>query len=67
MVVEGKVDMARSNGSIKMYDQAGILVAQWDIDACWPSKLSGPQMQSDSSAVGVEELTIVHEGLERTL
>jgi len=65
LVEEGKIDKARTNGSILMCDQMGVPVAQWDFIAAWPSKISGPQFQADSSAVGVEEVTIVHEGLKR--
>lgn len=66
-VVEGKVGTARSNGSVIMYDQAGTAVAQWDFQAGWPSKISGPSVQSDSSAIGVEEVVIVHEGIIRVM
>ncbi len=65
MVVDGKVGTARANGSIIMYDQAGTAVAQWDFSAGWPSKVTGPSVQADSSAVGVEEMVIVHEGIKR--
>lgn len=67
MVVDGQVASARAGGSIVMYDQAGTAVAQWDFDAAWPSKISGPSVQADSSAVGIEEVVIVHEGIRRTL
>jgi hypothetical protein len=29
--------------------------------------MSGPSLNTDSSAVGIEEVTIVHEGIERVL
>ncbi|MDZ4764662.1 MAG: phage tail protein [Chloroflexota bacterium] len=66
-VEDGKVDQARVNGSIMMYDNIGNLVAQWDFVSAWPSKLSGPSLNTDSSAVGIEEVTIVHEGISRVL
>jgi phage tail-like protein len=64
-VENGKVDGARKNGSLVMYDQAGTEVARWNFERSWPSKLSGPSMSADSNAVGVEELTIVHEYIVR--
>lgn len=67
MIEDGKINEARINGSIMMYDNSGVLVAQWDVVAAWPSKLSGPSLNSESSAVGVEEVTIVHEGIMRVL
>jgi len=64
-VEKGDIGGARKNGSIIMLDQALTPVAQWDFTNAWPSKLSGPQLQSDSNAFGVEELTLVHEGIVR--
>ncbi len=64
-VEDGLVDAARTNGSIIMLDQELTPVAQWDFEGAWPSKVSGPQVQSDSNNYGVEELTIVHEYIAR--
>ena len=64
-VEDGLVDAARTNGSIIMLDQELTPVAQWDFEGAWPSKVSGPQVQSDSNNYGVEELTIVHEYITR--
>lgn len=65
-VEDGKVKGARKNGSVTMFDQGGAVVAQWDFQQAWPSKVSGPSVSSESGDVGVEELTIVHEYIERT-
>ena len=48
-----------------MLDQSLKPVAKWDFENAWPSKVSGPQAQSDSNNYGVEELTIVHEYIVR--
>jgi phage tail-like protein len=40
-------------------------VAQWDFENGWPMKVTGPELKADSNAYGVEELTIVHEGIRR--
>ncbi len=64
-VEDGDVFSARMNGSIYMYDQEGTVVAQWDFEKGWPSKISGPSVKSDSNEVGIEELTIVHEFIKR--
>jgi phage tail-like protein len=64
-VEDGKVDEARANGSILMMDQALNPVARWNFENAWPSKVSGPSMKSESNEIGIEELTIVHEGLWR--
>jgi phage tail-like protein len=64
-VVQGQVDSARRNGSIVMFDQSLSEVARWNFENGWPSKVSGPTVKSDSNEFGVEELTLVHEGLYR--
>jgi len=65
MVEDGDIGGARKNGSIMMLDQSGQIVARWDFVNAWPSKVSGPQIQADSNAFGVEEMTLVHEGISR--
>jgi phage tail-like protein len=64
-VEQGKVDEARKNGSIVLYDQADKEIARWNFKEGWPSKLSGPQVKADGNEVAIEELTITHEGMER--
>lgn len=64
-VEDGDVEGARRNGSIIMFDQSFKPVARWDFVRAWPTKVSGPSLQSDSNAFGVEEITITHEGLTR--
>jgi phage tail-like protein len=65
VVVDGKTVSARANGTVTMFDNEGTPVAQWDFVNGWPSKVSGPSLTSDSTAFGVEEMTIVHEGIKR--
>lgn len=64
-VENGDVEGARRNGSIVMFNQELQEVARWNFERAWPSKVSGPQLQADSNNIGIEELTIVHEYLER--
>jgi len=64
-VEQGKVDAARLDGTIFMYTQDYTLAAQWDFFKAWPSKITGPSISSDGNAVGIEELTLVHEGIKR--
>jgi len=65
LVEQGQVTSARANGSIVMVNQEGTEVARWDFLRAWPTKISGPQFNSSTNEIGVEELEIVHEGLER--
>ena len=64
-VEEGKVAGARKNGSIIMYDRELKEAARWNFVNAWPSKISGPTPKADSNEIGIEELTIVHEFIER--
>ncbi|MCE5257921.1 MAG: phage tail protein [Chloroflexi bacterium] len=66
-VVQGKVEDARKNGTITMFDQELKPIAKWDFERAWPVKVSGPTVKSDSNEFGVEELVITHEGLTRTM
>lgn len=66
-IVQGKVDDARKNGSIVMFDQGGDEVARWNFENAWPLKVSGPSMKADSNEFGIEELVITHEGLYREM
>lgn len=65
MVETGDVEGARANGSITMFDQSLTPVAQWDFERAWPVKVTGPQLQSDSNAFGIEEMVITHEYITR--
>jgi phage tail-like protein len=65
LVEDGDVDGARTHCSIVMMNRVGKPVAQWDFVNAWPSKVSGPELKSDSNDYGVEEVVIVHEGMTR--
>ena len=65
MVEDGAIQEARKDGSIVMYDQAGAEISRWNFERGWPSKVSGPSANAGDSAIGIEELTIVHEYLKR--
>ncbi len=64
-VVQGKMGDARKNISITMLDREYNPVSIWHFSNAWPSKVSGPSLKSDSNEFGVEEVTIVHEGVYR--
>jgi phage tail-like protein len=64
-VEDGDVEGARRDGSVIMYDQSLSEVARWNFEGAWPLKVSGPAVKSDSNEIGVEELTIAHEYIER--
>ncbi len=64
-VEEGKVNEARKNGSIIMYDQTNTEVARWNFENGWPSKISGPNLDASTNEIAIEELEIAHEKLVR--
>jgi phage tail-like protein len=49
-----------------MYGQDNSEIARWNFVNGWPSKVSGPSLSAKTNEIGIEELTIVHEGLKRT-
>ncbi len=64
-VEDGKVDEARCNGSIILFDQKNGEVARWNFKNGWPTKISGPSLNATGNDIAVEELVITHEYLER--
>ena len=64
-VENGNIEGARRDGSIVMYDQQLKEVARWNFERAWPTKVSGPQPKADSNELGIEELTLAHEYIER--
>ena len=49
LVVEGKMEDARMNGSIIMLNQQLEPVAQWDFERGWPLKVTGPELKAESN------------------
>ncbi len=64
-VVQGDIDGARTNCSIIAYSQDNTEIARWNFENAWPSKVVGPAMDSGSTTYMMEDVTIVHEGVER--
>ena len=68
LVVKGQVSSARVAMTITMVDPDYNVLAQWLFKNAWPSKVSGPMVPALGAEIGrhaIEELTIVHEGMER--
>ena len=64
-VEDGDVKGARKNGSVVMYDQSFSQIARWNFSNAWPSKISGPSLNAQNNEFGIEEMVVVHEGIER--
>lgn len=66
-VEKGNIQGARVNCTITMFDQSLTPISKWNLTNAWPTKISGPSMQSDGNNFGVEELTLTHEMMEREM
>jgi phage tail-like protein len=64
-VEDGQIQAARVNATITMYNVMGAAVARWNLTNAWPTKISGPSINAGSSEVGIEELTITYDYMER--
>lgn len=60
-VLEAKDKPPYKTASIVIHDRTGAEVARFNLDRCWPSKLSVSDLQAGSDEVMVEEVTIQHE------
>jgi len=57
----------RKNGTIMLLDRRRIPVMWWEFRNAYPVKWSGPHLKADSSAVAVEQVELVHEGLRKPM
>lgn len=62
-VMAGKVK--RKNGSIYLLDNQGLPAMWWDFIEAYPIKWSGPSLDSSTSLVAFESLTLTHHGLTK--
>ena len=64
-VVDGKLEDARKNGSVVVYDYENEEVLRWNFINGWLSKYQGPSLNASGNDIAIESITIVHEGLKR--
>ena len=55
----------RKNGSVILRDRQGNEKVRWNFFAAWPTKYTGPTLNSEGNDVAIETLELAHEGLER--
>lgn len=65
MIIDGKVDDARRNGSIIVLDEEGNPTVQWDFVRGWPTKYDPADLNAKANDIAIETLEITHEGLAR--
>ncbi|HOA24212.1 MAG TPA: phage tail protein [Aggregatilineales bacterium] len=63
--VQGNLE--RKNGSIILLNRLGEEVARWNFVRAWITKYDAPDMNASQSAIAVEMVEIVHEGMERVV
>jgi phage tail-like protein len=64
-VEDGKIKTARCNGSIFMLDQDGSVLAEFMVMEAWPTKVSGPAPNANSTELAFEECELCFEDLTR--
>jgi phage tail-like protein len=62
-VIDGKTE--RKNGSIILMDEAGAEKLRWNFINAWPSKWTGPALNSTGNAIAIEALELTHEELKK--
>ena len=60
-VVDANKATPYKTGSIVVYDRTQKEVARFNLDQCWPSKMSVSDLNAATDEVMVEEVTIQHE------
>ena len=63
-VVDAAGPTPYKTASIVIYGRENTEVARFNLEACWPSKLTNSDLNSGSDDVMVEEITIQHEFLD---
>ena len=64
-VMQGKMKDARRNLAIILQDEEGNPAARWEFREAWPCKYDAPDLSAKGNDVAIEELEIVHEGMDR--
>jgi phage tail-like protein len=62
-VIQGRVE--RKNGSIFLLDSQRVPATWWNFAQAYPVKWSGPELRASSSAVAVETVELVHQGISK--
>ncbi len=66
-VEEGKIESARTNGTIMIMGQDGKkVIAEFTFENAWPLKVSGPAPNANSNDIATEEVEIICERITRS-
>jgi phage tail-like protein len=67
LIIDGKVQDARQDGSIVGYDEEGNEKIRFNFRRGWPSKWESSGLNAGGNEPMIESIEITHEGLERVL
>jgi phage tail-like protein len=59
----GGYRLMRRNVTIILYNRDYSVGALWNLIGAWPSKITGPEFDSNSQEFATEEITLMHEGI----
>ena len=62
-VVSGKIE--RRSGYIVLLDSEGNETWRWNFIDAYPAKWTGPDLRAESSAVALESIELVHNGIKK--
>lgn len=65
MVVDGKIDEARKNGSVVFRDAENNAIAIYNFKRGWPSKYKAADVNTGTAAVAIQEITLAVEYIVR--
>lgn len=51
---------------IKLLDESGSVIVQWQLNNAWPTKITSTDLKSDGKEVAIDTLEIAHEGITVT-
>ncbi len=62
---EGGNEAERRDLEISLYDNNNTERAKWSVESAFPTKYTGPDLNSGSSEAATESLELIHEGIKR--
>ena len=65
LVAQGNTDEARRTIAIVLQDEEGAPGARWEFVDAWCRQYDAPDLNATGNEVAIEEMEIVHEGMER--
>jgi len=63
-VLQGDILAAKKSAALVKYDSAGTPVARYHLENAWPSKIEISGLKAGANEVGIESITLCHEGVE---